>query len=256
MKYALISDVHANLPALDAVLADIAARSDVSATYHLGDLVGYSSQPTEVVERIVAAGIAGVAGNYDSTVAAHYKHCGCRSESPRQEELAHISFEWTLANTSPAAKRVLGALPFRLDIRPFGGHASGPSIKLFHGNHVLNTFYMFEDRPDSMLESMTTAVGAKPGDVIAFGHTHRPWHREVAGVHFVNTGSVGRPKDGNWRAGYVLADVGQSTVTIEFVRVEYDIARTIAGVRDAGLPEDFVEFLQTGGKPVVTSSPA
>ena len=251
MKYALISDIHANLPALDAVLADIAARSDVSATYHLGDLVGYSSQPTEVVDRIVSAGIAGVSGNYDSTVATHYKHCGCRSESPRQEELAHVSFEWTLANTSAEAKRVLGALPFRLDLRPLGGHATGPSIRLFHGNHNLNTFYMFEDRPDSMLEAMASAVGARAGDVIAFGHTHKPWHREVVGVHFVNTGSVGRPKDGDWRAGYVLADVGPGAATIEFVRVEYDIARTIAGVRGAGLPEDFVEFLQTGGTPGV-----
>lgn len=254
MRYALISDIHANLPALEAVLADIAARPDVGATYHLGDLVGYSSQPNEVVERIVSAGIPGVAGNYDSTVATHYKHCGCRSESPRQEELAHISFEWTLANTSPAAKRVLGALPFRLDIRPLGGHASGPSIRLFHGNHTLNTFYMFEDRPHSMLESMATAVGARAGDVIAFGHTHKPWHREVAGVHYVNTGSVGRPKDGDWRAGYVLVDMGTSPVGVEFVRVEYDIERAIAGVRAAGLPEDFVEFLRTGGTPATAAS--
>jgi predicted phosphodiesterase len=253
MRYALLSDIHANLPALDAVLADIAARPEVGATYHLGDLVGYSSQPTEVVERIVAAGIAGVAGNYDSTVAADYEHCGCRSESPRQEVLAHISFAWTLANTSPAAKRVLGALPFRLDIRPLGGHTSGPSIRLFHGNHNLNPVYMFEDRSDAILEAMATAVDARPGDVIAFGHTHRPWHREVVGVHFVNAGSVGRPKDGDWRAGYVLVAIGTGDVAVEFIRVGYDIERTIAGVRSAGLPEDFVEFLQTGGKPAVTS---
>jgi predicted phosphodiesterase len=256
MKIALISDIHANLPALEAVLADIAARPDVEATYHLGDLVGYSSQPNEVVERLVVAGIAGVAGNYDSTVATGYKHCGCRAENPRQEELAHVSFEWTLANTSDSAKRVLGSLPFRLDVRPLGGHASGPTLRLFHGNHNLNTFYMFEERPDSMLESMATAVGARAGDVIAFGHTHKPWHREVAGVHFVNTGSVGRPKDGDWRAGYVLVDIGSGDVNVEFVRVEYDIDRTVAGVRAAGLPEEFVEFLQTGGKPSTTTSPA
>ena len=256
MKIALISDIHANLPSLEAVLADIAARPDVEATYHLGDLVGYSSQPNEVVERLVGAGIAGVAGNYDSTVATHYKHCGCRAENPRQEALAHVSFEWTLANTSDSVKRVLGALPFRLDIRPLGGHASGPSIRLFHGNHNLNTFYMTQDRPDSMLESMATAVGARAGDLIAFGHTHKPWYREVAGVHFVNTGSVGRPKDGDWRAGYVLVDITSAPVGVEFARVEYDIERTIAGVRGAGLPEDFVEFLQTGGKPAPSTSPA
>ena len=256
MRYALLSDVHANLAALDAVLADIAARPEIVATYHLGDLVGYSSQPSEVVERIAAAGIAGVAGNYDSSVATDYKHCGCRSESPRQEELAHISYEWTRANTSPAAKRVLRGLPFRIDIRPLGGHLSGPAIRLFHGNHNLNTFYMFEDRPDSMLEAMATALGARAGDVICFGHTHKPWHREVAGVHYVNTGSVGRPKDGDWRAGYVLLDIGDSAVGVEFVRVDYDIESTIAGVRAAGLPEDFVDFLRTGGKSTASSASA
>ena len=164
-------------------------------------------------------------------------------------ELAHVSFEWTLSNTSDSTKRVLGALPFRLDVRPLGGHASGPSIRLFHGNHNLNTFYIFEDRPDSMLESMATAVGARPGDVIAFGHTHKPWHREVAGVHFVNTGSVGRPKDGDWRAGYVLLDLGPGEPRIEHVRVAYDVEVAAAGVVAAGLPPEFAEFLRHGGTP-------
>jgi predicted phosphodiesterase len=74
VRYALISDIHANLPALEAVLADIAAQPDPGATYHLGDLVGYAPWPDEVVAAIAAAGIAGVAGNYDSTVGTDYKH--------------------------------------------------------------------------------------------------------------------------------------------------------------------------------------
>jgi predicted phosphodiesterase len=84
MRYALISDIHGNLPALDAVLADLAGRPGIGGAYHLGDLVGYSPWPNEVVGRLAAAGIPGVAGNYDSTVATDYTHCGCRSESPRQ----------------------------------------------------------------------------------------------------------------------------------------------------------------------------
>jgi predicted phosphodiesterase len=82
VRYALISDIHANLPALEAVLADIAAQPELAATYHLGDLVGYAPWPDEVVAAIRAAGIAGVAGNYDSTVGTDYKHCGCRYEDP------------------------------------------------------------------------------------------------------------------------------------------------------------------------------
>ena len=248
MRYALLSDIHANLPALDAVLADIAQRPDVGGVYHLGDLVGYSSEPSAVVERLQAERIPGVAGNYDSTVATHYKHCGCRAESPRQEELAHVSFEWTLANTSSEAKQLLAALPFRIDLRPLGGHVAGPTVTLVHATPSNNLVYVTEDRPDSFLVKMAETAGRRAGDVIAFGHTHKPWHRLVEGIHFVNTGSVGRPKDGHWQAGYVLLDVGGTATHVEHVRVPYEIERTIAGVRAAGLPEEFVEFLRSGGR--------
>ncbi len=246
MRYALISDIHANLPALEAVLADIATRG-AAATYHLGDLVGYSSSPNEVVARLRAEAISGVAGNYDSTVALSHKHCGCRSENARQEELAHISFAWTLAHTSDASKTVLGGLPFRLDLKPFGGHVAGPTVTLVHATPTSNLVYVTEDRSDEFLAKMADSAGLKAGDVICFGHTHKPWHRPVGGVHFVNTGSVGRPKDGDARAGYAVLDVDAGNVRVEFVRVEYDIAAATAGVQAAGLPEEFVRFLETGG---------
>lgn len=249
MRYALISDIHANLPALDAVLADIDARADVDAIYHLGDLVGYSSQPNEVVARLRERAIAGIAGNYDSTVATDHAHCGCRSESPRQEELAHVSYAYTRAAVTPETRRYLGGLPFSLDLRPLGGHAPGPRLVLVHGTPTLNTVYFTADRPDDFCRKMAAAVGLKAGDVLAFGHTHKPWHRAVDGVHFVNTGSVGRPKDGDPRAGYVRLELGAGAPRVEFVRVAYDVEATVAGVRAAGLPEEFAAFLTTGGRP-------
>ncbi len=248
MRYALISDIHANLQALDAVLADIDRRSDVDAIYHLGDLVGYSSEPNEVVARIHERAIPGVAGNYDSTVALAYKHCGCRSENPRQEELAHISFAWTCEWTSAESKRLLAALPFRIDLRPLGGHVSGPTVALVHAHSANALIYVTEDRSDDFLLRMAQQAGLKAGDVLCFGHTHRPWHRTVNGIHFVNTGSVGRPKDGDWRAGYVLLEAGAGDPGVEFVRVPYDMEATIAGIREARLPEDFVESLRGGGQ--------
>ena len=166
MRIALISDIHANLPALEAVLADIDARGDTDATYHLGDLVGYAPWPNETVSAVRAAGIPGVAGNYDSTVAADYKHCGCKYEDPQQEALSHESYAWTLANVSTETKQFLRSLPFRLDIRPLGGHAAGPSVILVHGNHVLNTVYVTEDRPDTFLAKMAEGLGARAGDVV------------------------------------------------------------------------------------------
>lgn len=249
MRLALISDIHANIHALDAVLADIDRRGDVEATYHLGDLVGYSAFPNEVVDRLRQRAIAGVAGNYDSTVAAGYKHCGCRSENPRQEELAHLSFAYTCRATSDATRTALRALPFSLDLRPLGGHLAGPRLVLVHGTPTLNTVYWDADRSDDFCRKMAAHVQLSAGDAIAFGHTHKPWHRVVDGMHFINTGSVGRPKDGDWRAGYILLELGEGEAHVEFVRMAYDVDAAVAALAAAELPDEFGEFLRTGGKP-------
>jgi predicted phosphodiesterase len=254
VKYALISDIHANLPALEAVLAHIGRQPDGLATYHLGDLVGYAPWPNETVNLMLERGIPGVAGNYDSTVGTDYKHCGCQYEDPRQEELSHISYGWTREHVSTPTKQFLAALPFRIDLLPKGGHTAGPRVILVHGTPTLNTLYWTQDRPDDFCLKMATHAGAKAGDVIAFGHTHLPWYREAGGIHFVNTGSVGRPKDGDWRAGYVMLSAGDGPVKVDFVRVEYDVARAIRGIRESDLPDDFAEHLRTGGQPAPTAA--
>jgi predicted phosphodiesterase len=142
-----------------------------------------------------------------------------------------------------------------MDIRPWGGHLAGPKITLIHGNPVLNTVYWTEDRPDSFCLQMAQKIGARPGDTVVFGHTHKPWQREIQGIHFLNAGSAGRPKDGDWRACYLLlhlqaAGGGQETSRTrpEFVRVEYDLERAQSGVRASGLPVEFAEVLRTAGK--------
>jgi len=261
---AVISDIHANLPALEGVLKDVACRNGILGTYHLGDLVGYAPWPNETVSLLKERGIPGVAGNYDSTVATRYKHCGCSYEDPRDIELAHLSFSWTLEHTSEETRSYLEALPFRLDLRPWGGHLSGPKITLIHANPTLNTIYCTEERPDSFCLQMADKIGAHPGDTVVFGHTHQPWQRSVEGIHFVNAGSAGRPKDGNWRACYLLLHLGgdedagggshtgadargRSRVRAEFVRVDYDLKRAQDGVRASTLPDEFAEVLEMAG---------
>jgi predicted phosphodiesterase len=207
-----------------------------------------------VVARLRERAIPGVAGNYDSTTATDYKHCGCQYEDPRQEELSHLSYEWTRAHVSDETRAWLGSLPFRIDIRPLGGHTAGPRLILVHGNPVLNTVYWTEDRSDGFCLKMAEQLGARAGDVVAFGHTHKPWHRTVEGVHFLNTGSVGRPKDGDWRAGFVLVEMNGDAVDVEFVRVEYDLERATVAIRESDLPDDFAEYLETGGMPATRTT--
>lgn len=255
MRYGLISDIHGNLPALRAVLEDIDARRDLNGVYHLGDLVGYAPWPDEVVALLREREIPGVAGNYDSTVATDHAHCGCRYEDPRQEELSHLSYEWTRGRVSASTKAWLGRLPFRIDLRPMGGHGPGPRLILIHGNPVLNTFYWTEDRTDAFCTKMAATAGAREGDVLAFGHTHVPWTREVGGVRFVNTGSVGRPKDGDPRAGYAVVGFGGEGPEVEFVRVDYDVEAAVAAIVESELPDDFGEHLRAGG-PSRTAPPS
>jgi diadenosine tetraphosphatase ApaH/serine/threonine PP2A family protein phosphatase len=160
-----------------------------------------------------------------------------------------VSFEWTRAHIQTETKRVLAGLPFRIDVRPRGGHVSGPTVTLVHATAVNNLVYLTEDRSDEFLTNIARQAHLRSGDVICFGHTHKPWHRAVDGIHFVNTGSVGRPKDGDARAGYVLLTVtdAEAGIDVQFVRVEYDIEAAARAVIEAGLPEEFAEFLRSGG---------
>lgn len=254
-RAALIADIHANLPALEAVLEHLDGIAELGARFHLGDLVGYAPWPDEVVERLTRRGIAGVAGNYDSTVATDHEHCGCRYEDPRQEELAHLSYEWTRRNVSASTRRRLGALPFRIDVRPGGGHRSGPRLVLVHGTPTLNTLYWTEDRNESFCRRMISAAGLREGDALAFGHTHLPWSRQVDGVLLVNAGSVGRPKDGDPRACLALLAHDGNAWSVRHERVEYDVELAARAIVASELPDAFAHYLESGGRRLDVEAP-
>jgi diadenosine tetraphosphatase ApaH/serine/threonine PP2A family protein phosphatase len=103
---------------------------------------------------------------------------------------------------------------------------------------------------------MARDIGSRSGDVICFGHTHKPWQRVVGGIQFINTGSVGRPKDGDWRACYVLLSVEQAGTRVEFMRVPYEVDEAADAIRVSDLPREFAEVLKSGGAGATTSSAA
>jgi putative phosphoesterase len=245
-RLAIFSDIHANLPAMEAV-RDHIQQGGYDAIYCLGDLGGYASQPDEVQEIIMAMACPTLLGNYDEGVGFNLDDCGCHYVKPFDIQMSNISFLWTREYTTDANKAWLRELPrdLRLDI-------AGKRVLLCHGSPASTTEYLFENRSEGYLRKfLPGGRHDAQADVIVFGHTHIPYHRVVDDVHFVNTGSVGRPKDGDPRAGYcVLAFGDDGSVTSEQVRLPYDVEMTCTRLLAAGLPAYFADYLRTGGNVV------
>jgi putative phosphoesterase len=233
-RAAVITDIHANLPALEAVMEAI-ERSPVDGVYCGGDLVGYGPHPNEVCRLIEERAIPTIYGNYDYAIARDLDDCGCAYRDQHDRELGQRSVEWTLARTSRRSKDFMRGLPF--DLRFEMGNKR---VRLVHGSPRKVNEYLFEDKPARTFERIAAGAAC---DVLVFGHTHRPWVREYGGVLFANCGSVGKPKDGDPRAAFALLELDEGRVAARIERVEYDaeaVARELAG---AGLPGEYADRL-------------
>jgi putative phosphoesterase len=236
MRIAIFSDIHGNLPALTATLADIATQQP-DRVYCLGDLVGYASSPNEVIDLIRQRHVPTVMGNYDDGVGFDRAECGCAYKEPIDRELGQQSLEWTQAHTTAANKAFLRDLVPQIRVE-----SDGKRLLLVHGSPRKMNEYLFEDRPLSSFQRLARGSDA---DVVAFGHTHKPYAKPVDGVLFVNVGSVGKPKDGDVRGCYALLETPQLTVT--FRRVPYDVAAAAQAIRQTSLPAKFARDLELAG---------
>ena len=235
MRIAILSDIHGNKHALEAVLAD-SGEQEVKQVYCLGDLVGYGAFPNEVIDLIRRRGIPPVMGNYDDGVGFDKDECGCAYTDPETRRLGDVSLMWTREHVTPENKAFLRSLAANIRFE-----AEGKRVLLVHGSPRKINEYLYESRPLWSFERLARDIAA---DVLVMGHTHLPYSKEVGGVLFVNDGSVGKPKDGDVRACYALLEVGSRTA-VEFRRVQYDVAAAAAAVRASGLPAHFAELLES-----------
>ena len=241
MRIAVLSDIHANLVALDAVLDALGA---VDAIWQLGDVVGYGPEPDGVVDRLRERGAVGVRGNHDAAALG-----GPEIEYFNPD--ARRAMEWTRRTIGPATRRWLSGLPERLIEAPF---------TLVHGSPRDPIWEYVTTAPVARrnLEALETPWGLH-------GHTHlpsvfrdddgrtellSPSDRSSIGLDqrrlLVNPGSVGQPRDGDPRASAVILQLDDETVTATWHRVAYDIAATQARMRRFGLPGRLVERLDYG----------
>lgn len=239
MRIAVLSDIHANLPALDAVLAD---AGEVDGVWHLGDVVGYGPDPDGVVARLTSIGAIGVRGNHDAAAVGGDEIDWFNPDARR-------AMEWTRTAVSPETVAWLTALPQRRT------HAG---MELVHGSPR-----------EPLWEYVTSAAIAKPNlEVLAtriglHGHTHMPVAfveegdrveavRGRSGMRLelgarralVNPGSVGQPRDGHPLASYMILEPEAAAVT--WHRVAYDIEAVQGAMRAAGLPRPLVARLAIG----------
>ena len=233
-RVAVITDIHANLPALEAALEPI-DELGIERVYCGGDLVGYGPHPNEVCALIAERDIPTIYGNYDHAIARDEHDCGCAYITPHDREIGQESVEWTLVNTSQQSKDLMRELPFDLRFT-LGEH----EIHLVHGSPRKVNEYLFEDKPDSLYERLAAAETAR---TLVFGHTHKPWVREIGGVQFVNCGSVGKPKDGDPRGAFAILAAGDAIPDVHIERVEYDARAVADEVAAAGLPAEFATKL-------------
>jgi putative phosphoesterase len=231
---AVITDIHANLPALEAALARI-DELGIEETYCGGDLIGYGPHPNEVVALIAEREIPTIYGNYDHAIARELHDCGCAYITPHDREIGQKSVEWTLQHTDQRSKDWMRELPFDLHFR-----VGDTSVHLVHGSPRKVNEYLFEDKPASLYERL---AAAEDDDVLVFGHTHKPWVREYGAVLFVNCGSVGKPKDGDPRGAFAVLSSGASGIDARIERVGYDAESVAAQVRESGLPDEFADKL-------------
>lgn len=236
---ALISDVHANLPALEAVLED-ARQKGATAVLNAGDSIGYGAFPDEVVSLLRSSHVLSVIGNYDQAVLSKKWKTG----RPRSRD-KQIAMRYAFHHLCRENRVYLAGLPREIRLR-----VKGTSILVTHGSPDSLTEYLVHETPESRLQEIAENTGA---DIIVTGHSHLPSIRSTEGTLFVNCGSVGRTEDGDPRACYALLTL--DPLSVVHIRVPYDISKAIEALRNRHLPDSFVRIVSEGRPFDIVSEP-
>lgn len=250
MKIAIISDVHANLPALEAVWHDL-QRHHPDFTYCGGDLVNFAGWDNEVVDFIRQHNITTVQGNHDEGIGNGHAHFNYSFKTEAQKAFGIGSIAHVLKTMREKNREFLRSLPFSFRIE-LKSKAETISLLLVHGSPLSNEDYIF---PDSLENELLEMLNAGKTDVLVSGHTHKPFHRKIVAKHgnetttrhVINAGSVGKPKHGNNKACYTTIDVeSKGLKEVQFHYVDYDVERVVRNIHGLGLGGAYDQFLSRG----------
>ena len=233
---AIIGDVHANLQALQAVLADIDRRG-IRHVWCVGDLVGFGASPQEAVDLLRERGVVSILGNIDEKTLEVGPKREARDPAKREKQQ---TLHWTYRRLRPECREYLRSLPREMRLK-----VGGRTILLVHGSPKSIDEYIQEGTDAARLRELAHMADA---DVIVAGHAHQPFVKRVGKTLFVNTGSVGRPEAGGDRSCYAILTVAPRSIRVRHVFPQYDMAAAVEAIRAAGLPATYGRMIVTGRK--------
>ncbi|SFM33393.1 metallophosphoesterase family protein [Methanolobus profundi] len=213
MRILLISDIHGNKEALDAVL-----EVPHDMVICLGDLADYGPSPSECIDLIMQQGIETILGNHDAAVGSGID-CGC---GYKYKHLSEATRDYTWKNTTEEQMAFLRQLPFSIE-----KEADGLKLYFTHGSPRSNYEYIRPETPEEELEEMLSGIDA---DVVFIGHSHVPFVRTHGDMLIVNPGSTGQPRDEDWHASCAVFDT--SSRETELIRLDYDMDSTCRKIED------------------------
>ena len=237
-RIAVCGGVYSNPYALRAFIDDARARG-AEQLWCLGDLGGYGAEPDAIWPLLVDNDVLVVAGNYDVAIGRGDTDCGCGYTDPRDNEFAQLMYDYTLANTSRDYAQWMTTLPTERRIVQ-----DGVDVHLVHGSTLALNDFWWESLDETQHRMRVQESGA---DLVMCTHSGLPWTKEVGDTLVVNVGVLGRPaNDGRREVWYAMVDLVDGRASAELVPLAYDWQAQAASMRAGGLPEAFVETVETG----------
>ena len=238
MRLGLIADIHANLDALTAVLAEL-DRARVELIVCAGDLVCYGAFPNECLDLLRGRGIPSVLGNYDDAVAWERPAASRTPSSPATEPLKRAALRWAQREVSAYHRPILRSLPWSMEFR-----LHGQRIHVLHAGPEYLDEWLSPEQP----ERLAALAHTTNAELIVLGHTHQPFVWRDQTTTIVNPGAVGRSLDGDARAACAIWDSATREATL--MRVTYDVDAAAEAIAHSGMPAELGALLRHGARRV------